>query len=321
MKDRVSKFKKGKMNSNEIINFKEEIDLMTDEELDEYLNECESDIDFTDSDIDALQNRLNEEIKEERRKIMSHRFYKICAAVMLPVILLCGVSLVNCYADIDMYETMVAQDISIGTDNGESAMTILPDGSKITMGPKSNLTYNFASFNQTERHIRYSGEGRFSIKNNPKAPFFLLLSEIEIKVLGTVFSVYARENKNDTEIFLEEGSLQLTSFVSDCQRMLSPGETAIIHNETGEIEIIDDSTEYKRTAGQNIIYFKSASLTEIANELSTYYDKEYIINSNLNNILFTGSLPTNDLEQVIFVLDNTLNITIEQDNDTLTFLP
>ena len=39
MKNRVRKFKDGKMYSEELINFKEEVDLMTDKELDECLNQ------------------------------------------------------------------------------------------------------------------------------------------------------------------------------------------------------------------------------------------------------------------------------------------
>lgn len=314
MKDRVSKFKNGKMLPKDIFDFKENVDSMTDEELDKFLNDCESDLTFTNSDIDSLQNRLNEEIKTERRNLIIHRFYKICASIMLPAILLCGILLINCYIDLEHYESMVSQDITIQTDNGESIMTILPDGSKITMGPKSMLSYNIGTFNDDNRQICFSGEGNFSIRRKIEAPFKLLVSNIEIKVLGTVFSLYSRENDKATEVFLEEGSLQLTSLISDCNELLSPGETAIINNGTGKIEIIDDTSDYKRTAGRSIIYFKSTPLSDIAKDLKLYYGKDIKVNNDAKDILFTGSLPTNDFEQVIFVLENTLNISIVQDS-------
>lgn len=323
MKNRVRKFKDGKMYSKELINFKEEVDLMTDKELDECLNNCESNLTFTESDIDAIQNRLNEEIKTEKRKIILHRFYKACAAITLPAILLSGILLFNYYNDLKKYDTIISHNIIIETDKGESSMTILPDGSRILMNPKSKLSYNIKSFNFEKREIEYKGEGHFNIKKNTDAPFKLKVSDLEIKVLGTIFSLYARENKNNTEIYLEEGSLQLTSFISDSKKLLHSGETAIIHNETGEIEIIDDTADYKRTAGQSIIYFKSSTLSDVAKDLELYYGKEVIVNNDIKHILFTGSLPINDLKQVRYVLENTLNISIsinEADN-TLTFMP
>ncbi|WP_289765766.1 FecR family protein [Bacteroides acidifaciens] len=321
MKNRIRKFKDGKICSDELIRFKKEIDLMTDEELDKCLNNCESNLIFTNSDIDAMQDRLNEEIKTEKRQIVLHRFFKACVAVMLPAILLSSFWAFNFYRDLKQYESIIYRNITIGTDNGETSMTILPDGSKIIMGPQSTLSYNIGTFNLENREIKYDGEGYFSIKKNTEAPFKLKVSDLEIKVLGTRFSLYAREDKNSTEVYLEEGSLQLTSFISDSKKLLCPGETAVIHNETGEIEIVDDTSDYRRTAGQSIIYFKSSSLSNVAKDLELYYGKDVIVGKDIEHIQFTGSLPTNNLQQVIFVLENTLNISISinEAENILTF--
>lgn len=319
MTNRMKKYKGGEMNVKELVDFKDSIDLMTDEELDTYLNSCGSDVVFADSDIDAIQKRLNKEIRAEKHLIILYRIFKSCAAVLFPALLLCGILLLNNFKDLKKYELMLSQDIIIETDNGESSMTILPDGSRISMGPKSKISYNVGTFNSENREIRYSGEGRFSIAKNPEAPFKLFVSDIEIKVLGTVFSIYARENKSNTEIHLEKGSLQLASFLSNSKTMLCPGETAIINRATGKIEIIADSSEYKRTVGLSIIYFKSSSMSNVAKELEMYYGKSINMNNDIKDIKFTGSLPTNNIEQVLFILENTLNISTTETDGLITF--
>lgn len=323
MKDRVRNFKNGKIHPDELLKFKEDIDLMSDEELDECLNGCEPDFTFSKSDIDALQHRLNDDVRTERRRELYHRFYKVCAAVMFPALLVCCYLLFNSYQDLDRFETMVAQVIDIETDNGESSTTTLPDGSKIFMGPKSVLTYSLASFNSASRDVRYSGEGRFSIAKKDGVPFILQLPDFEVKVLGTTFSLYTRENRQSSEIYLEEGSLQISSHLSDSKKLLRPGETAVIDNETGSIEIIDDETNRKISAGRSVIYFKSSALAEVAREMELYYGKNVDVDASLAAIQFTGSLPTRNFSQAIYVLENSLGvaITVDEEHNTLRLHP
>ena len=41
------------------------------------------------------------------------------------------------------------------------SLTVLPDGTKVHMGPESELTYSLASFNDKFRRVSYNGEGTF----------------------------------------------------------------------------------------------------------------------------------------------------------------
>ena len=53
MDDRVNKFKNGKMNSSELLDFKKDVGMMSDEELSRYLDESGSQFSFTSSEIDS----------------------------------------------------------------------------------------------------------------------------------------------------------------------------------------------------------------------------------------------------------------------------
>lgn len=323
MKEKLMKYLKGAMNDREAFDFRKEVELMSDEELDEYLNSCEPDFVFTDSDINAIQDSLNREIKSEKRHMILNTCLKASAAVILLAIIVCGCLLWNSYIKLTKYQTLLTQNIVIATENGESSMTILPDGSKIFMGPGSTLSYNLGSFNSESRQIIYTGEGLFNIAKKIDVPFRLIVNDCEIKVLGTVFSLYGRKDKPNTEVYLEEGSLMLKSLISDCEKIIVPGETAVFNNISGDIDILENDSDHRRTAGQPIMYFKSAPLRSVASELELYYGKEVIVNADLENIQFTGSLPTDNIKQAIFVLENALNISIAtntEDNE-LIFKP
>ena len=298
------------MNSSELLDFKKDVGMMSDEELSRYLDESGSQFSFTSSEIDSLQEKLNAEIKTEKHRRNIRRFLTACAAVLVPTIIVCSLVMFSSYNDLKKYQQYISQVTTISTDKGEFSNTILPDGSKIELGPKSSLSYSLETFNSTYRQIEYSGEGRFNIAKNPDAPFTLKISDFEIRVLGTIFSVYAREDKDKAEIHLEEGSLQVVSMVSDCTKLLSPGETAIINSKTGEITVIDDSVRCKRLAGKSTIYFSSAQLAEVAGELELYYGRKIRIDEKIKDVYFTGSLPTDNLTQAIYILEHTLGISI-----------
>lgn len=321
MKNKVKKFKEGKMNVDELVNFKNEVESMTDEELDSYLESCEPDFTFTHSDIMNMQEKLEKDINLNKRHIIFHRFLIGCVAVMLPVVFVCSILLINDYGKLGRYDSIISQEIAIETDNGESLITVLPDGSKISMGPKSSLSYKLASFNTFERHVKYYGEGHFAVAKKSDAPFILSLSNFEIKVLGTEFSLFSRKEKENSEIYLENGSIQLTSFQSKNQRILKPGETAVVCNKTGEIEIYKGKR--KSTAGQAMIYFSSSSIMDVAKDLELYYGKKFLVGKDLERLSFTGSLPTDNFNQAIYILEKTLSISIltDETGNTVTFLP
>lgn len=307
------------MDPDEIINFKNNIDLLSDEELDKYLNDCDSDLDFTDSDIDSLQSRLNDEIKEDRSRIFIHRFYKICAAILLPLLLLCGGILVKYHGDIGRYESLLSKDINLETDNGESIVTVLPDGSQVEMGPKSNLTYCLGTFADDQRLISFAGEGSFKIAHLYGAPFTLKTASFEIEVLGTEFSVVSRQDEDNSEVYLEKGSIRLSALSSDQSFLMKPGEMAILSQKSGNIQLVRDHS-VKRRAGLPVIFFDSSPIVEISEKIKLYYGVEVLGGEQIENVSFTGSLPTNNLSQLIFVLETTLKISINYDeaSNTLT---
>lgn len=323
MEDKIQRYKQNKLSLPELYELKQEVDQMSDTDIDSLLSESDPAINFSQDDIDNLQTRLDADIQHSMRPKRIVRMLAACAVIMLPLFIAGSIVLVKNSRQNTEYRQIIAQEICIGTGIGENSYTILPDGSKVNLGPQSTLTYSLSSFNDTERRISYSGEGRFDIAKRPEAPFTLNVNSFEIKVLGTVFAVRSRATKEISEIYLEEGSIQLLSSLSHKQLTMDPGETAIINNKTGAIDIIKHGNS-RIFSGKPVVYFKSASIDDVASDLAVYYGIETILADNsLSQIRFTGSLPTNNLPQALYILTHSLRVTIESDtdNNTITLSP
>lgn len=316
MKERLKKYIEGHIKFEEIEALQKEVESMSDSELNEYIDKLDCSISFQQNDIKNLQTKINNEINLKQKGRDTLRFFITCAASLIPFILILGIVILNKNKSIDQYKSVLAQKIEISTNKGEYVTTILPDGSKVYMGPESSLSYILGEFNKEERRIQYSGEGDFKIVKVPESSFFLYSSDFKIQVIGTEFSVFSRSSYPNTEIYLDKGSIQLTALASNISKMMQPGETAIINNMTGGIQLFEENSNIKRIAGQDVMYFTSSSLYDVAEGIELYYGYDVIIEKNKRNISFTGSLPTNDFDQVAYILENTLNIEITIDDES-----
>ena len=81
-------------------------------------------------------------------------------------------------APVPQYSTEVAQ----------SRLIALPDGSQVTLGPKSSLHLHFSA---SERRVRLSGEAFFEVAHNAARPFLIEAGSALVRVVGTKFDVNA----------------------------------------------------------------------------------------------------------------------------------
>lgn len=320
MDDKLDKYMNGSINPEELVSLKKEIDKLDDKELDKIFNTRSSDIEFFESDIEAIRENLSTSIKDSYHESVIRRIIMGCAAALIPALIICGIFLFNYNRQIKQYDSFLSQQISLNTKNGEYSRVALPDGSEIDMGPKSDLSYSLNSFYKKNRIIHYNGEGTFRISKKDHESFILETSCFEIRVLGTEFSIISRAGEETSEVYLKKGSIQLFALASNESTIMKPGETAILSQATGAIHIFNDDN-FKRTAGQPVMYFKASYIPDIVEKIELYYGVRIIGYEQFNDISFTGSLPTNNFSQLIYTLENTLKISLvyNEENNTLAF--
>ncbi len=81
------------------------------------------------------------------------------------------------------------------------------------------------NFNRTERRVSLTGEGYFKIHHDSKRPFIVESAGLEVKALGTAFTVEAYNEESEMRVALLNGKVQVTDSGKVMQRaLLTPGQ-------------------------------------------------------------------------------------------------
>jgi len=91
---------------------------------------------------------------------------------------------------------------------GSRSQIILPDGTIVRLNSSSRLTYN-KDFNEKVREVSLEGEAYFDVTKDAKHPFIVHTSNIDIKVLGTLFNVKSYDEDKTIETTLLRGSIEV----------------------------------------------------------------------------------------------------------------
>lgn len=93
---------------------------------------------------------------------------------------------------------------------GAKSYLLLPDGSKVWLNSASRLEYK-GSFNDSIREVTLEGEAFFDVVKDPKRPFIVHTSDIDIRVLGTAFNVKSYPRDPVVEATLVRGLIEVSN--------------------------------------------------------------------------------------------------------------
>ena len=198
------------------------------------------------------------------------------------------------------------------TGKGEKVTTRLPDGSVVNLNYCSQLEYSPASFNSTSRCIKFDGEGYFDIQTNAGAPFIITTNSIDVKVLGTKFNLLARNDDAMASLYLESGSVELSSVNQTV--MMTPGQLAQIHCATGLIQITDAPDDRSSAWRNGELLFHNKPINQVIATLEACYDYTIYLDADVPDGHFTGCLPANDLNRALCIIETLYDIKADVDS-------
>jgi transmembrane sensor len=207
---------------------------------------------------------------------------------------------------------------SIKTNITETNEIVLADGSKVTINAKSKLTYP-KNFGEKSRIVALEGEAFFEVKKNPALPFIIKLDGVEVKVLGTSFNVKAYKNMDKIEVTVAEGKVTLYEKGNEEKKVVViKGEKAIYYKPQKVVQKNMNDDRNFMAWKTRLMVFENDSLSVITKTLGSVYHKNFIIrNPNLNHCPVTTIFDNKDIQTVINVLKSTLDITVEEKDDTI----
>jgi len=208
-------------------------------------------------------------------------------------------------------KALTPSDVVLSTNYGETKNWILADQSKVTLNANSTLKYN----SQQPRKVWLEGEAFFEVakKVHTGEPFQVLTKDLTVKVLGTEFNVNSRHEQ--TAVFLEEGKVALTlAAKTEKEVAMLPGE--LVRYSKKEAKLIthkEDNILAPTSWLQGIIRFETASLETILQEVSAIYGIQFEQGDlEQNAALYSGGIPTNNLEITLKTIEEIAGLSIEQ---------
>jgi transmembrane sensor len=221
------------------------------------------------------------------------------------------------------------RDWLINENSSEKKFTLkLPDGSVVTLLPKSCIRYA-RTFNNNAEHTRdvyLNGEAFFDVAKDKSRPFSVFAGNMSTTALGTYFSVH--ENADGIMVKLYSGKVKIHSLnrKSDQEDIfLKPGEQ-MKYNLTADLATV---TNFEKIlpAKKSIIEpvavvsddmnFNNSLLTDVLDELEKHYHTRIFYDkTELSDMYFSGKvLESDSLTVILKVIGNMNGLQIKDTSD------
>lgn len=312
IKTLLQRYKDNTLTLEELIRLRTAINSMTDKELEELISPVVDD--FIDDGISVLakvKQSIDKAIARQRISGFYRTTLRIAAALVGAVLLVGGAFILfDVLRQNTEYRRLADNEVHIATGHGESMLAMLPDGSRIRLGYNSTLHYRVGDFSSSGRAVEFSGEGTFHIVSDTTAPLTVKTDDLLVKVLGTVFSVEARRDRDKSTVYLKEGRVELTLDDKDAKVALAPSEMAVIDRKNGVISV-NNSVSAKEAAARlkGEIVFDSRPVGEVLHAMGSCYGVQIrFAETHFEHDIFTGVIPTDNLESALRIIEENYGV-------------
>lgn len=317
MKHLIKKYRNNNLSPQDLVTLRQQLDTIDDEQLAVLLEndwqDADTNLTLADQErLDNVKQRLNSEIEKPKNKSGVFTIIKYAAVLLIP--LLMGTTV---FFYMKSQKSLKEQTI-VTTGKGESATVSLPDGSRVTLYYESRIGYQLSSFNKTCRKVSFDGEAHFDVKSDKEHPFVIANKHLEVTVLGTVFNLSARQTETNADLYLEEGSVCLSSTFSGHSITMEPQDRAIVDYATGEITV-ERLVSKPLTMAQGYLTFDSTPLSKVVKTIESNFGCNVnVADKSLMTKTFSGSLPAKNINEALEVLCLSFEINVNRVGNTYT---
>ena len=250
------------------------------------------------------QNQENDKSKEENSGQISvwKKIYRLAAAfILLAVFTWFIVNLVK------------EDEIVMQTADRETKEVILPDSSRVWLNENSLLTY---SQNFEKRNVELQGEAFFEVQNEKGKRFTVLSPKGKIEVIGTSFNV---KDYPDEEVYVHvvEGRVAFSPRQEEDYVYLTEGEFATLEVKNVVLENLFDNENFQSWRNHQLT-FQATDMNRLINDLEKYFHIDFeVTNPDILDCQFTGSFSDPTLQEVLEVLQASMDLIINQKEDLI----
>lgn len=224
--------------------------------------------------------------------------YAITAAVILIISLFTG----------SLYKWVQpsADWVTLSSDNQVKEIR-LPDSTIVTLAPASSIRYEANTF-PGKRDVEMQGKAFFQVKQNPQFPFSVKNDRAVVKVLGTKFQLAHTDSV--TSVWVQSGKVSFSCLEGQESLVLTQGMGAILTPNTLTPKRIEQEMPNITAWQSGYFVYDNTPLEIVLRELSHYYGVKLSTAEKSKSL--TGRFPTDNLEEIIEIIESTLGIKIEK---------
>lgn len=256
-------------------------------------------------DTAAAFARVRRRIRTNRFIHVLHRFERVAAVMLLPLLALSGWLVAEMCGE---FETM----IEVRSTTGMVSSITLPDSTRVWLNSDSYLRYP-SRFGK-ERRVTLSGEGYFSVAKDASRRFIVEAHSAEIEVCGTEFNVEAYSD-DDIRTTLVSGRVNMHYDDRDHRRRMvkmMPAQQAVYNAHTGMLYLRDADVMCNISWKDDKIVLRHTSLEDALRMIGNKYNVEFRIRDNrLRGNTFTGTFSNQSLDVILRYFNISSNIRFE----------
>lgn len=249
-----------------------------------------------------------------RLLLLSPAVLRIAVAILLPVCI--GLSAWLAFGPVSLGDRS-GEVCEMVVDQGQKATLTLPDGTKVWMNSASRLKYD-GNYNRQERRVQLEGEAYFEVAPDAEKKFTVCCGGLNVEALGTAFNVKGYRDDKYVTTSLLEGSVKV--YNQHCDIRLNPNQSLQFDRE-GQTFLKTSFTDSREIDfwRRNILYFRSATLGDIARTLERMYCLDIRFESeDLKQIVFSGGIRNNSLTNVFHIISLTYPLSYSMEKDVVT---
>ena len=191
-------------------------------------------------------------------------------------------------------------------EKGNKTNFLLPDNSEVALNSDSEIEFKKWNW-ENNRTLDLNGEAYFKVAKGKT--FEVNTSLGKVTVLGTQFNVKARNNRFDVTCF--EGKVKVK--YNNQEIILTKGE--LISFENNQKIVTKTILEAQPTWTNNEITFEKEALTNLLAELERQYNITFKYKDSNTNQLFTGKIPTDNIDVALQIISATYHFEIQKDSN------
>jgi transmembrane sensor len=208
------------------------------------------------------------------------------------------------------------------TATGETLVVYLPDSTQVNLNANSRIEYP-AQFAANERLVKFEGEAFFEVKRDESRRFNIQTRDTEVEVLGTSFSLRARQDEPKTMLSVATGKVAFRKLPNETAQdaevevteiILVAGESASFEPELGfrEEEIDPNDLFWKNRT----LSFEGDPLIDVLEELEMRYLVDLELSSAaLNNCKLTATFQDKEISDIVEIIALTHGLEIQGDSN------